>query len=121
MYYREQNTDTYFEYYTIKSGDSLYKIAKKYNINPSLLASMNGFDINDYIYPGQVLLIPNQNYSYYITKSGDPVDTVLNTLKEDSSKLLKENKNIFLLEGQMIVKKKNWYIFSFFYDIISLE
>lgn len=107
MYYREQNTDTYFEYYTIKSGDSLYKIAKKYNINPNLLASMNGFDINDYIYPGQVLLIPNQNYSYYITKSGDTLDTVLNTLKEDSSKLLKENKNIFLLEGQMIVKKKN--------------
>ncbi len=107
MYYREQNTDTYFEYYTIKSGDSLYKIAKKYNINPSLLASMNGFDMSDYIYPGQVLLIPNQNYSYYITKSGDTLDTVLNTLKEDSSKLLKENKNIFLLEGQMIVKKKN--------------
>lgn len=51
MYYREQQTDTYFEYYTIKKGDSLYKIAKTYNINPSLLASMNGFDMNDYIYP----------------------------------------------------------------------
>ena len=63
--------------------------------------------MNDYIYPGQVLLIPNQNYSYYITKSGDTIDMVLSTLNEDSSKLLKENKNIFLQEGQMIVKKKN--------------
>lgn len=107
MYYRDTQKDIYFEYYTIKKGDSLYKIAKNYNINPSLLASMNGFDMNDYIYPGQVLLIPNQNYSYYITKSGDTIDMVLSTLNEDSSKLLKENKNIFLQEGQMIVKKKN--------------
>ena len=107
MYYRDTQKDTYFEYYTIKKGDSLYKIAKNYNINPSLLSSMNGFDMNDYIYPGQVLLIPNQNYSYYITKSGDTIDMVLSTLNEDSSKLLKENKNIFLQEGQMIVKKKN--------------
>lgn len=106
MYYRETMNDTYFEYYTIKKGDSLYKIAKNYNINPSLLASMNGFDMNDFIYPGQVLLIPNQNYSYYITKSGDTLDTVINTLNEDVNKLLNENKNIFLLEGQMLVKKK---------------
>lgn len=107
MYYREPTKDTYFEYYTIKTGDSLYKIAKTYNINPNLLASMNGFDINDYIYPGQVLLIPNQNYSYYITKSGDTLYTVLNTLNVDISKLLKENKNVFLMDGQMLVKKKN--------------
>ena len=24
----------YYEYYTIKSGDNLYQIARKYNINP---------------------------------------------------------------------------------------
>lgn len=107
MFYRETTNDTYFEYYTIKKGDSLYKIAKDYNINPSLLASMNGFDMNDFIYPGQVLLIPNKNYSYYITKSGDTLDSVIKILNEDIKKLLNENKNIFLLEGQMIVKKKN--------------
>ena len=27
----------YYEYYTIKSGDNLYQISKKYNINPELL------------------------------------------------------------------------------------
>ena len=32
------NKEKYFEYYTIKQGDSLYAIWKKYNMNPELLA-----------------------------------------------------------------------------------
>ena len=59
MYYRDEIKDTYFQYYKIESGDSLYKIAKKYNVNPNLLANLNGLDMDDYIYPNQVILIPN--------------------------------------------------------------
>lgn len=107
MYFRDVKSDTYFDYYTIDKGDNLYKISKKYNINPNLLASLNGLNIDDYIYPGQVLLIPNSNYSYYITKSGDTLDMVANTFNVSKDKLLNDNKTIYLLEGQMIVKKKN--------------
>ena len=43
------NKEKYFEYYTIKKGDSLYGIAREYNINPELLALLNGLNSNDYI------------------------------------------------------------------------
>ena len=107
MYFRELNKETYFDYYTIDKGDNLYKISRKYNINPNLLASLNGLDMNDYIYPGQTLLIPNSNYSYYITKQGDTLDMVSKTFNVSNSKLLDDNKTIYLLEGQMLVDKKN--------------
>ena len=104
--FREMSTDTYFDYYTIEKGDTLYGIAKNYNLNPTLLASLNGLDINDYIYPDQVLLIPNSNYSYYITKSGDTLDSVADTFGVSRDSLLADNKVIYLLEGQMIVRRK---------------
>ena len=37
-----KNNQNYFEYYTIEKGDSLYGIARRYNINPELLAGLNG-------------------------------------------------------------------------------
>lgn len=107
MYFRDLNKETYFDYCTIDKGDNLYKISKKYNINPNLLASLNGLDMNDYIYPGQTLLIPNSNYSYYITKQGDTLDMVSKTFNISNNKLLEDNKTIYLLEGQMLVNKKN--------------
>ena len=107
MLFRDMSTDMYFDYYNIEKGDTLYGIAKSYNLNPTLLASLNGLDINDYIYPDQVLLIPNSNYSYYITKSGDTLYGVAETLGISSEKLLNDNKVIYLLDGQMIVKRKN--------------
>jgi LysM repeat protein len=100
-----KNKETYFNYYTIKQGDTLYAIAKKYNINPDLLASMNGLDIEDYIYPNQEILIPKSGYSYYITKDGDTIDTVNDLFKVDLNELLKNNPTIYLLAGQIMVKK----------------
>ena len=41
-----KNQESYFTYYTVNQGDSLYQIARKYNINPSLLALLNGLNIS---------------------------------------------------------------------------
>ncbi len=100
-----KNKDQYFNYYVIEKGDSLYEIARKYNINPELLASMNGLNINDYIYPNQEILIPKSGFSYYITKEGDTLDTVSNIFKQSQSVLLENNPTIYLLAGQIMVKK----------------
>ncbi len=100
-----KNKDQYFNYYVIEQGDSLYKIARKYNINPELLASMNGLDSDDYIYPNQEILIPKSGYSYYITKEGDTIDTVSDIFKTNKNELLNNNPIIYLLSGQIIVKK----------------
>ena len=101
-----ENEDKYFNTYVIESGDSLYKIAEKYNINPKLLASLNGLNMEDYIYPGQELLIPNNNYSYYITAEGDTLKTVSDVFKISKLELLNQNETIYLLKDQILVSKR---------------
>lgn len=100
-----KNTNKYFTYYTIERGDSLFEIARKYNINPELLASLNGLDMEDFIYPGQEILIPRSEFSYYITKEGDTLDTASNMFKISKSKLLDNNSTIYLQAGQILVNK----------------
>ena len=99
-------SQNYFNYYTIQKGDNLYQIAKRYNINPELLANMNGLEMDDYIYPNQELLIPKGEYSYYITMEGDTLETVSQRFNNTKEQLLEENRTIYLLPGQMLVKKR---------------
>ena len=101
-----KNRDVYFNYYVIEKGDTLYEIARKYNINPELLASMNGLYMDDYIYPNQEILIPKSGYSYYITKEGDTLDIVSKVFNENEKDLMTTNPVIYLLAGQILVKKK---------------
>ena len=101
-----KNKEQYFNYYTIEAGDSLYKIAQKYNINPTLLASLNGLNMNDYIYPNQEILIPKSGYSYYITAEGDTLDTVADTFKISKLDLLNQNETIYLLKDQVLSTKR---------------
>lgn len=96
----------YYSLYEIKKGDSLYKISKEFNVNTKLLAELNGLNINDYIYPDQVLLIPKKDVSYYITKDGDTLYTVSNIFDTKESNIVSQNKTIYLLPGQMIFFKK---------------
>lgn len=99
------NKEKYFEYYTIKKGDSLYGIARRYNINPELLSLLNGLNNTDYIYPNQEILIPKSNYSYYVTTEGDTLGIVADKFNVSYSNLLDNNETIYLLPGQLIVKK----------------
>ncbi len=100
-----KNRDQYFNYYVIEKGDNLYEIARKYNINPELLASMNGLEMDDYIYPNQELLIPKSGYSYYITQDGDTLDIVSDVFRENKNELMNDNSTIYLMPGQIMVKK----------------
>jgi len=44
-------------YYTVRRGDTLYKVAKKYGITVSTLSALNKLKKNQSIYPGQKLLV----------------------------------------------------------------
>ena len=101
-----KNKDKYFDTYTINTGDTLYGISRKYNINPELLAALNGLNMDDYIYPRQVILLPIGNYSYYITKDGDTLEFVENVFNKSQEELLRENETIYLLAGQVLVSKR---------------
>lgn len=107
MYNINKDTNKYFDYYKIKKGDNLYQIGKTYNINPALIAILNGLELNDYIYPNEIIMVPKEGYSYYITKAGDTLNLVANTFNTSISNILKNNETIYLQEGQLIVNKVN--------------
>ena len=93
--------DGNFKNYTIVKGDNLYEIAKKYNTTADQLKLLNGFD-DDYIYPGEIIVVPNDNVRFYITSEGENLNKVLNILGVSNPL---ENQNIYLLPNQLIVHK----------------
>ena len=98
--------DVYFNTYKIEKGDTLYAISKKYNVNPELLAALNGLNKDDYIYPDQEIMVPKSGYSYYITAEGDTLEIVKRLFETSYNELLNQNKTIYLLPEQLIVFKK---------------
>ena len=95
-----------FQSYVVKQGDSIYSIARSFNVNPDTLLLLNGLNKNDYIYPNQEITIPLKDVTVYITKEGDTIDFIINNLGIDANTLNKENKRILVLEDQLIIHKK---------------
>ncbi|KLO24512.1 MULTISPECIES: M23 family metallopeptidase [unclassified Marinitoga] len=80
--------------YTIKSGDSLEKIANKFNIPLSLIIDYNpDYAYKKYIYPGENLLIPEKAIMIYRVKSGDNLSYIAKIFFSDAS-LIAEYNNI---------------------------
>ncbi len=98
--------DKVFENYKVKAGDSIYSIARIYNVDPDTLLLLNGLNKNEYIYPNQEIIVPLKGVSVYVTKEGDTIDGIINNLGIDANSLNKQNKRIFVMEDQLIVNKK---------------
>ncbi len=98
--------DDYFTTYIIKKGDNLYEIARRYNSSVDVLLSANGLEKDDYLYPGQELLIPKEGIEMYITKDGETLSDVSKKLGTTQNSLVQDNENIYLLPEQLIIYKK---------------
>ena len=61
--------------YTVVKGDSLYKIANKYDTTVSDIIKLNNLNNND-LSVGQILKIPMSNNNTYIVKKGDSLYTI---------------------------------------------
>lgn len=95
-----------FIYYTIEKGDTLKQIAKDENISIKTLAYLNGLDIDDYIYPNQILLIPKENVKVYITQPGDTIKNLEKELGFKLAKILEDNPEIYLVENQLLIERE---------------
>ena len=95
-----------FQNYVVKRGDSVYSIAKAYNVDPATLLLINGLNKDDIIYPNQQIVIPKSNVVVYVTREGDTINGITNNLGIDGNTLNKENERIFVVEDQLIVHKK---------------
>lgn len=103
------------KYYTVKKGDTLYGISKKYNVPISKLKNINNLK-NNLLYSGQKIYIkPSKNYkgSYHIVRSKDTLYSIskkydvkidrlkkINNLKTNT---LYKNDKIYL--GKIVNKK----------------
>ena len=92
----EEKAPLGFTHYTVKKGDNLYEIAKRYNISVKDLSELNGLEINEYIYPEQRLLVPEERVQVYITKDGDTIQTIIDKLGTNREEIFVYNpKSIF--------------------------
>lgn len=97
--------DNNFFTYKVKRGDSIYSIANSYGVNYEDLLLLNGLDKDEYIYPEQEIIIPSKTSNIYITKKGDTISKVINNLDIDYDEFFNDNKDLILVEDQLIAKK----------------
>ncbi|WP_214828680.1 LysM peptidoglycan-binding domain-containing protein [Exiguobacterium algae] len=82
--------------YTVKSGDTLYGIARTYGVSVSALASANNITNTNLIYVGQVLVIPGTttppaSTTTYTVKSGDTLYKIAASYNTTVSKIASAN------------------------------
>ncbi|WP_066502144.1 LysM peptidoglycan-binding domain-containing protein [Abyssisolibacter fermentans] len=65
------SSNVFASYYTVKSGDTFWKIAGKYNMSTVKLMQANEADESRILYVGDVLYIPDEIYDVYYVKAGD--------------------------------------------------
>lgn len=98
--------NSWFNIYTIEKGDNLYAIAQKNNISLDDLLEINGLDKDDYIYPGQEIMVPKNNVKVIITKDDETINSASHRLGLNNEELLYQNENIYLLPEQLLIYKK---------------
>ncbi len=78
------------EIYTVKAGDTLWNIAKRYNINVEDLKNANHLS-NNMLAIGQKLVIPKKDNKIYTVKSGDSLFKIAQNYKVNTNDLIKLN------------------------------
>lgn len=100
-----KNQDNIYRTYTVEKGDNLYQIASKYGTTVQTLLSINGLEDSGYIYPGEQILIPNEDINIYVTEQ-ETLESVSSKSGVSISELLEQNKSLYLLPDQIVVYKK---------------
>ncbi len=98
-------TNDNYNYYQVKDGETLYDISRKTFTNLELLAEINGLLTYDYLYPGQILMIPKKNIKFYKTKQGDTLAEIAKKYKTKISSIVSSNPNIYVMEEQLLAIK----------------
>lgn len=96
-------------YYTVRRGDNLIGIARKYGISPAELASINSIGKINRIFEGQVLRIPDKAGIIVVTVStsdsatNEASDSILNTVNlTDSLKIMEVLSEVIEPESSII-------------------
>ena len=96
--------------YVVQSGDSLYKIAMKFNTTVDDIKRINGLT-TDYLSVGQVLRIPTSNTTTftYVVKNGDSLYKIAqtyNTTVDELKRLNNLTSNSLVIGQQLVIPRK---------------
>ncbi len=119
-YYGETRNDTY----KVQTGDTLYTIAKKYNVSVNALIEANNLD-STAIYPNQVIVIPvkiNSGGLYfeeYVIKPNDTIEIISEKLNVDPEMISRYNdiSRLVLDENQVLKIPKEYKT----YEIVATD
>ena len=112
------NTLNVYDSYTVKRGDTLYSIARKYNTTVDNLRRLNNLN-NDSLSIGQVILLPgvdtsSDNTSIYVVNPGDTLYSIAreyNTTVEVLKDLNTLTTNILSVGQKLVVPSDNSNIY----------
>lgn len=76
--------------YTVQTGDNLYKLAQKYDLNVEEVIRDNGLDEIPYLIPGQALIFNKQGLEY-IVQNGDTISSISRQFNMSPINLMKDN------------------------------
>ena len=100
------NDNEYFDVYVIKKGDTLYSIALNNNVTVSDLANINGINKDDYIYPGQEILVPKNDIKMIVTDKEDTLESISKKMGIKQDELITQNEILYVLLDQLVVYRK---------------
>lgn len=114
--YVSPNTDNEI-IYIVKSGDSLWSIAKKYNTKVNIIKEFNNLT-SDLLKVGQQLIIPKDNNvvdntKYHIVKLGDTLYSIANkynTTVNNIKELNNLTSNILSVDQKLLIPQTDNYI-----------
>ncbi len=102
----QMGENMYFRRYTIEKGDTIYSIAREYNLNPKSLLRLNGLNENDTIYPGDTIFVPREDVVFYITGMDETLNDVSSKMGITPNDMARQNGTVYLTNDQLIVYKK---------------
>ena len=90
--------------YTMRSGDSLSSVARRFGLYADTLISVNGISNSSGVRAGTQLRIPNINGLIYKAKSGDNLAAIAKRFKIDTTRIVDANdlRSWRLLAGQSL-------------------
>ena len=101
--------------YTVRSGDTLYSIARKFNVLVSELRDANNL-VTDVLNIGQRLIIPNSTVATYIVRSGDTlwsIANMFNTTIDEIKRLNNLTTNNISIGQQLLVPSTSINTFNY--------
>ena len=77
--------------YTVTKGDSLFGIARKFNISIDAIITANNLSNAYYLMTGSTLLIPNMSGVFYTVKKGDSLFAIAQTYGSEVNRIADAN------------------------------